>query len=341
MSVNIYEAETKLIDVVGRDVYATDPARQKEKLLAVAGNTDLGFWKLLAADCQARFTPRMHEEINREGNMVMVPDKCCEGRELMTVLPNCWLKLPEDVQLEKLSKLSASVEALTGTENLVALHNSHAGKDGEGNIHVHIIVAERVMLPKPEERVAERALFYDEHGVRHYKKADILNNDGSLRDGCKIVPKGTVLSIQNFAEKQPEMKTKAWLHNMKCHLADWINTELEPDEKREVYDPRGPYLAQQHIRKGSPVEVAKRLSRWNRLVKRYNELVRKGYIPLDKARHYKTWIALSPNRNEALESILGEFLPGHPNNLPFEQAAHREGETEGPMFLIWRVRNAG
>lgn len=98
MSVHIYEREIKLTDVVGRVSYATDPIRQKEKLLEVTGNTDAEFWKLLAADCQDRFTSRMHKVENKDGTTSMVPDKCCEGRELMIVLPNCWLALPVDEQ---------------------------------------------------------------------------------------------------------------------------------------------------------------------------------------------------------------------------------------------------
>lgn len=331
MSVNIYEAEMKLTDVVGRVFYATDPSQQQEKLLAVAGTTDVAFWKLLAADCRAKFTPRMHEEITKAGEKIWVPDQCCEGRELMTVLPNCWMKLSADEQKKKLDKLSVFVKALTGMENLVALHDSHAGKDGEGNVHVHIIIAERMRLPRPETRVAERALFYDERGVRCYKKGQILNNDGQLREGCRIVPKGTVLYIETFGEKLPEMKTKRWLHDMKCHLADWINTELEPDEKREVYDPRGPYLAQLHIPKGASEETRRRLTRWNGLVKRYNKFIREGHISLEEAMHNKTRIALSPNKLEELEAIIGEFfmkkLPNSPNNAPFEKAACRASAT--------------
>lgn len=230
-----------------------------------------------------------------------------------------------------MAKLSAFIKQVTGTENLIALHNSRAGKDGEGNVHVHIIVAERIKLPEPEVRIAERALFYDEQGVRRYKKSKIMNDNGELRCGCRIVPKGTVLYTQYFSEKLLAMKKKSWLQDMKYYLADWINEELQPDEKRTVYDPRGPYLAQRHIGKGCSADTEKRLKRWNGLVKRYNELVRKGYIPLKEATHYKTRIALSPDRMEELEAVLGELfvkrLPDSQYNAPFEKNMDKVSRT--------------
>lgn len=160
MSINMFVRETKLPDVVGRVDYATHPDRQHEKLLAVVGNTDPEFWQHLAADCQATFKPRTHTVRKKDGTIVEVPDKCCEAREYIVMLPNSFMDLPPETQAQKLRALSNYIHKKTGTENVVALHNSHAGKSGPGNVHVHIIIAERRALPTIEIVTATRNLFF-------------------------------------------------------------------------------------------------------------------------------------------------------------------------------------
>ena len=296
VSVNIYVRATKLTDVVGRVDYATSPERQQEKLIGFVGNTDKAFWNALAEDCQKAFTVR-------EG------DACCEARELIIALPNKIGEMSDDERQRMMEKLSDFLKEKTGTENLLAMHDSHgAQNDKEGNWHIHAILAERVLLDEPDLKIAERNLFFDENGRRRYKKADILDEDGSLRNGCRIVPKGTVLEERRFSEKVAEMKDKGWLYDMKKDMATWINKELRPDEQRTVYDKGGPYLPQVHVGKGMPEEKSKVLGAYNKLVKTFNRMVREGQITEEQAKNYKTQIMLAPERDMELVAVLDDVL---------------------------------
>lgn len=293
---NIYVRQTKLTNVTGRVDYISSLERQKEKLVAVAGQTDMTFWSMLAKDCQAAYK-------EREGY------KCVEGRELVVELPNKLLEFSEVERQQKLQSLVELMHEQTGTECVVALHDSHGAKEGKpGNCHVHIVFADRQLLLEPEVVVAERNLFFDETGKRRYKKSDIFQ-DGELKPGCKVVPKGTVLQERHFESKNPELTTKDWLFETKRELAKWINVELEPDKKRGVPDAEvNPFIPLFHVGKGLSEELEMKVKQDNKTIALYNSLIRNKVIGLDQAYQNKTLIMLSPDRAAEISNIFDHLV---------------------------------
>lgn len=283
MSVNVYARAAKIHNASGRLDYMTNPNRQ-ENLLAVAGLTDAAYWAELGSDAQAAW---------RTAGGTREKAKCCEAREIHGDLPNSALN--GDLK-ELAEKLAADFRDRTGADCVVAIHLNKK----KNNLHYHLMLSERQRLPEPVIRVADRAAYLDETGLRRRTKKEILDADGQLRPGCRIVPKGEILDIRYFGEKEPIFKEKGWLYDYKKHMADWINQELQPDQKRTVYDAAGPYLAQMHVGKGKAEEKVQRIEAWNRNVRIFNAAVRDGRISEQRAREIKAEVMLSPNRNAAL-----------------------------------------
>lgn len=306
MRIHIYERATKLTDVCGRVDYATNPNRQENLLGTASTVDDPDYWKKLAHDCQAAFLATGGKRKVRNKNGEMVADQCCEARELVIDLPNDAMKRED---LPKLAReIAEDFKKRTGAECVVGIHLNHT----ENNLHIHLIFSERELLASPEIRIATRNVFIDEEGRRRRVKKEIMNTDGQLRPGCRIIPKGEVLSERYFGEKNPMFKDKGWLYNHKHEMADWINRRLTPDKKREVFDKFGPYLAQRKIGKAIYSEdpairsVAENNLEWNRHVKVFNNLVKNGHIREDEAREIKTQIALAPDQLQELKAIFAE-----------------------------------
>lgn len=299
MSVNIYARATKLTDVCGRVDYASSENRQ-EHLLATASTVELQYWTKLAKDCQAAFLASGGAR-TRMVKGKPVKDKCCEGREIVIDLPN---KAQTEEDLQKLAEeIVADFKRRTGAECMVGIHLNHK----ENNLHIHLIYSERDLLLEPEIRIADRNAFIDEEGRRRRTKKEILDENGQLRPGCKIVPKGEVISERYFGDKNPMFKDMGWLYSFKQEMADWINERLDPDEKREVFDKFGPYLAQKHIGKGTPEEKEAQIREWNRTVKFFNGLVKDGVIDQKYAAEKKTQVALAPDQTLELKAVLAEI----------------------------------
>lgn len=292
-NINIYVKETKLNDVAGRVDYISNPERQEEKLIAVVGQHDPSFWNQLAADC--RFATKNGE--------------CVEARELIVQLPNNISELSEEEMLQKLQSLKQLIDSRTGTDCMIALHDSHKGAEGKpGNKHVHIIAPERELLPNPEQIIAERNLFFDETGKRKYKKSDIFQ-DGELRPGCKVIPKGTMLHERHFGSKNDDLSSQDWLNEIKKDTAAWINQELQPDRKRVVFDQESsPLIPCFHVGKGLPEDKKQSIINDNQVICTYNSMVRRGEIPLEDAYRYKTLIMLSPKRATEIRAIFKQIL---------------------------------
>lgn len=282
MSVNVYARAAKIHNASGRLDYMTNPNRQ-ENLLAVAGLADAAYWAALGSDAQAAW---------RTAGGTREKAKCCEAREIHGDLPNS--ALSGDLK-ELAEKLAADFRDRTGADCVVAIHLNK-----KNNLHYHLMFSERQRLPEPVIRVADRAAYLDETGLRRRTKKEILDAEGQLRPGCRIVPKGEILDIRYFGEKEPIFKEKGWLYDYKKHMADWINQELQPDQKRTVYDAAGPYLAQLHVGNGKAEEKKQRIEVWNENVRIFNAAVRDGRISEQRAREIKAEVMLSPNRNAAL-----------------------------------------
>jgi hypothetical protein len=75
-----------------------------------------------------------------------------------------------------------------GVECVSALHHNKR----KTNYHIHLIFSERELLSEPIEKTATRNMFYDENGKHARTKKEILDENGEVREGCKIVKKGEV-----------------------------------------------------------------------------------------------------------------------------------------------------
>ena len=105
-------------------------------------------------------------------------------------------------------------------------------------------------------------------------KREILDEGGNLRAGCKIIKKGEVYETNFFQPKKEEFKSHAFLENMKQVMTDAINEIVKDEnEKLQVFQKGGPYLATKKIGKNNPkadeIKVDNYLRQeWNRNVDR-------------------------------------------------------------------------
>ena len=117
-------------------------------------------------------------------------------------------------------------------------------------------------------------MFYNEKGKHVRTKKEILDEDGNLRSGCKIIKKGEVYETYFFQPKKEEFKSNAFLENMKQVMTDAINEIVKDEnEKLQVFQKGGPYLATKKIGKNNPKEAEIRADNylrqeWNRNVDR-------------------------------------------------------------------------
>ena len=117
-------------------------------------------------------------------------------------------------------------------------------------------------------------MFYNEKGKHVRTKKEILDEDGNLRPGCKIIKKGEVYETNFFQPKNEEFKSNAFLGNMKQVMTDAINEIVKDEnEKLQVFQKGGPYLATKKIGKNNPKEAEIKADNylrqeWNRNVDR-------------------------------------------------------------------------
>lgn len=294
-----------MTDAVGRLDYISNPDRQ-ERLLAVGGNVDPQFWVQLAADAQEAWRTNGGSKTKtitvkgKDGQRrtKVVKRRAYEAREIHVALPEDVKHLTAQERKKVAEDLAEHFRSKYGVECVVGLHESMT----DGNVHAHVLFSDRLRLPEPEIKVADRNVFLDEQGVRKRTKKEILGADGQLRSGCRIVPKGAVLSTRYFRDHDEIFGQRDWLHAAKKDLANWINERLQPDMERTVFDPAGPYLAQIHVGKGRPAEQADHVRTYNEEVKVFNAAVRDGRIPEETAHQIKTQVLLSPDRLQALRA---------------------------------------
>jgi len=58
-------------------------------------------------------------------------------------------------------------------------------------------------------------MFYDEKGKHVRTKKEIINADGNVRGGCKIIAKGEIYEQRNFTNKEPHFKSGQFLEEEK------------------------------------------------------------------------------------------------------------------------------
>ena len=117
-------------------------------------------------------------------------------------------------------------------------------------------------------------MFYNESGKHVRTKKEILDENGNLRPGCKIIKKGEVYETNFFQPKKEEFKSNEFLENIKQVMTDAINEIVKDEnEKMQVFQKGGPYLATKKIGKNNPKEAEIRADNylrqeWNRNVDR-------------------------------------------------------------------------
>lgn len=92
-----------------------------------------------------------------------------------------------------------------------------------------MIFAERKRLEQPIEKIAARNMFYDEQGRHARTKKEILDGDGNICRGCKIIKKGEVYERKIFTIKDGRFKQESFLDEVKVFYTDLINQMVIDD----------------------------------------------------------------------------------------------------------------
>ena len=109
-------------------------------------------------------------------------------------------------------------------------------------------------MEQPEVKIATRNMFYDEQGKHRRTKKEVLDEQGNLRAGCSIIPKGEVYESHIFTKKDEWFKNKAFTKEVKELFTDTINRYVRSKEKSEKLSvfQQGGNLATKKIGKNNP-----------------------------------------------------------------------------------------
>ncbi len=244
---------TKLHDVKGRIDYISNPKRQ-ENLYAFYSTVKPEFWQYLSGQAQEDFW-RSHQKTG----------KCIEARELIIALPESLQRHDPDILLQFFAE---TFRKQYGVQCAAALHHNKAMT----NYHIHLVFADRDVLEKTEVKVASRNMFFDEIGRHVRTKKEILDDQGNIRSGCHIIPKGETYDIKWFSARKDVFKSRSFLQEVKVLFTDLINQCIfGEEEKLQTFDPAGPYLPTKKIGKNNLLEEVitadnKLRQEWNRTV---------------------------------------------------------------------------
>lgn len=224
---------SKLPDLKGRISYIGSPDRQ-ENLFAVYDTADTEFWTCLARESRQEF-----KRCGTEG-------KCIEARELIIALPENYTRYDPD---EVLKEFTERFKGQYGVECTSALHYNKT----KTNYHIHLIFSERLLLETPDNKIAIRAVYFDETGKRVRTKKEITGEDGTIRKGCTVIPKGEIYEQHMFTTKNTFFKSKGFLTEVKELLTEQINLHVREEEKLVVFDQNSVYLPTKKIGKNNPL----------------------------------------------------------------------------------------
>lgn len=231
---NSFIEMAKLHDLSGRITYISSYAKQEHLYEVYATEPNRAFWRELA-----RYNQEEFEKSGTNG-------KCIEARDLMIALPESFISYDHDYLLKKLVD---EFKERYGVECFAALHHNKR----KTNLHIHMIYAERKRLDQPEEKTATRNMFYDEQGRHVRTKKEILDENGNIRRGCKIIKKGEVYERKIFTTKDGRFKTESFLDEAKVFYTDLINQMVLDDKDRiSIFDKNGPYLATKKVGRNNP-----------------------------------------------------------------------------------------
>jgi len=223
----------KIDKVRGRINYISSQAKQ-ENLYATMNTANSSFWRNLAKESQ--------QEFQKSGS----GGKCIEARELIIALPEVYTKYDPQQVLEVFTK---TFQDRHQVECVSALHHNKK----KTNYHIHLIFSERQLLKEPEVKIASRNMFYNEQGKHVRTKKEILDNEGNVRNGCKIIAKGEVYEKRLFTNKNLYFKSDRFLAEEKKHYTELMNQYIKnPVEKLGVFDKNSIYLPTKKIGKNNP-----------------------------------------------------------------------------------------
>ena len=255
---NSFIEMAKLHDLSGRITYISSHAKQEHLYEVYATEPDRAFWRELAKCNQ--------EEFEKSGTN----GKCIEARELMIALPESFINHDHD---ELLKRMVDGFKDRYGVECFAALHHNKR----KTNLHIHMIFAERKRLDQPEEKTATRNMFYDEQGKHVRTKKEILDGNGNIRKGCKIIKKGEVYERKIFTIKDSRFKQESFLDEAKVFYTDLINQMVVDDKDRlSIFDKNGPYLATKKVGKNNP--KAKEIKADNEIRMEWNRTIDRAIV---------------------------------------------------------------
>lgn len=224
---------SKLPNVKGRISYITSHARQ-ENLYATYRTADNAFWNNLARESR--------QEFQRSG----AEGKCIEARELIIALPEVYTQYEPQQVLEDFTD---EFRRRYGVECVSALHHNKR----KTNYHIHLIFSERRLLAEPDIKIATRSVFYDETGKRVRTKKEIADENGKVREGCTVIPKGGIYEQHLFTVKDDRFKSEPFLDEVKRNYTDLINRHIsDPEQQLKVFDKNSVYLPTKKIGKNNP-----------------------------------------------------------------------------------------
>ena len=199
------------------------------------------------------------------GRAIRRREKCIEGRELIIALPESLRKKDPDLLLQLFTE---TFRQKYGVQCAAALHHNKAMT----NYHIHLVFADRETLEKTEVKRADRNMFFDEAGRHVRTKKKILDADGNVRPGCRILAKGEIYDIKWFSGRKDVFKDRNLLDDVKVMYTDLINKVVDREEdKLQIFDASGPYLATKKIGKNNPREEEIRND--NQLRQKWNQTV--------------------------------------------------------------------
>ena len=94
-----------------------------------------------------------------------------------------------------------------GVERTSALHSNKT----KTNYHIHLIFSERRLLETPDNKVAICDVYFDETRKQIQTKKGITGENGAIRKGCTMIPKGEICEQHMFMTKETFFKSKIFL----------------------------------------------------------------------------------------------------------------------------------
>ena len=87
------------------------------------------------------------------------------------------------------------------------------------------------MLEHPEMKIATRNMFQDEQGKHRRRKKEILDEQGNIRSGSSIIPKGEAYESHIFTKKEGWFKSKAFTNEVKDMFTEIIYCHVKEEAR--------------------------------------------------------------------------------------------------------------